>query len=193
MRIYLVRHGESEANVAGIINDDPRRPVSLTARGRDQARQAARGLGAVPFTRVYASRFPRAQETAAILLEALALKCPLQIDRRLDERLSGLDGLPVEAFNGLVRPDPVHISPEHGESFLGVMARMGAFLDALGRSGPADTILAVSHENPILATRALAGCETEQAVRGSVGHCEITVLDWVSENSLTQSIKNLEP
>ena len=37
MKITLVRHGESAANVAGIIDDDPLRAVALTAAGRGQA------------------------------------------------------------------------------------------------------------------------------------------------------------
>lgn len=64
MKIILVRHGEAESNVAHIINDDPRRIVNLTERGRAQAEEAAERLRAVPFTHAYASEFLRAQLTA---------------------------------------------------------------------------------------------------------------------------------
>jgi broad specificity phosphatase PhoE len=180
VKLYLVRHGESESNVAGIINDDPARPVSLTERGRRQARAAAGGLRGIPFTSAYASRFPRARQTAEIILAGLGLALPLHIDARLDERRSGLDGQPVEAFNGLVRPDPVRIRPEKGESFLEQMQRVRKFLDEVAATCPDAVVLAVSHENPILAASALAGRDPEDAARGSIGNGEWLLLDWAS-------------
>lgn len=178
MRIYLIRHGESEANVAGIVNDDPARPVHLTERGRRQAREAADGLRGIPFTLAYASRFPRARETAEILLHQLGLDLALHEDARLDERRSGLDGRPVEAFNGLVRPDPVRIKPKRGESFLEEMQRVRGFLDELAADHADAVVLAVSHENPILAASALAGRTVEEAARASLGNCACLRLDW---------------
>lgn len=178
MRIYLVRHGESDANVGGYINDDPGKPVHLTAKGRQQAEDAAARLGGIAFSRAYASEFPRARQTAAILLAARTLE--LRVDARLNERRSGLDGLPVEALNGLVRADPVRIKPRNGESFLEQMARVRAFFDELAYRHPDATVLAVSHENPILAATALSGRDPEAAARGAIGNCEWFVLDWPS-------------
>ena len=58
MRLLLVRHGESEANVARIISDDPTRPVALTARGEAQARAVAEELRSIEFALAFASSFP---------------------------------------------------------------------------------------------------------------------------------------
>jgi broad specificity phosphatase PhoE len=178
VKLYLVRHGESEANVAGVINDDPRRPVNLTERGRRQARDAATTLAGIPFTLAYASRFPRARQTAEILLASLGLDLPVIQDARLDERRSGLDGHPVEVFNGLVRPDPVHAKPENGESFLEQMERLRAFFEQVAAQHPGATLLAVSHENPILAASTLAGRDPEAAARGNIGNCQWLCLEW---------------
>lgn len=178
MRLYLLRHGESEANVAGIINDDPYRPVALTPRGCEQAEAAAEGLRAVAISHAYASQFLRARQTADILLAALGLDLPLRLDPRLNERRSGLDGRPVEAFNGLVRPDPVRIRPVAGESFLEQMARVGWFFDDAAQRHPDAVVLAVTHENPILAAAALAGRPVEEAARGGIGNCEWIVVEW---------------
>lgn len=180
MKLFLVRHGESEANVAGIINDDPAKPVNLTARGREQAKAAVAGLSGVAFTHAYASRFPRARQTAEIILAGLGLDLPLNVDARLDERRSGLDGQPVESFNGLVRPDPVHIRPENGESFLEQMARLRGFLEQTVLQHPRAVVLAVSHENPILAVAALTGKPVEEAARGAIANCGWLGLDWES-------------
>lgn len=180
MKLYLLRHGESEANVAGVVNDDPSRPVHLTPRGRSQAEAAASGLRGIAFEYAYVSRFPRARQTAEILLAGLGLVLPLREDARLDERSSGLDGRPVEVFNGLVRPDPLHVRPQGGESFLEQMARVRGFLDDAARSHPQSLVLAVSHENPIMAASALAGRDPDAAARAGLGNCEWIVLDWKS-------------
>lgn len=176
MKIILVRHGESEANVAGRINDDPARMVNLTELGRAQTEIASEDLRTLRFTHAYASEFPRARQTAAILLRHQA--CPLRIDARLNERRSGMDGLPVHAFNDLVRPDPLRIKPEQGESFMELMERLRSFMDEIAMRHADGMILAVSHENPILAALALTGGDAEQIVRGSIANCAWVELEW---------------
>lgn len=41
MKITLIRHGESAANVGNFINDDPGKPVHLTGKGKAQAEALA--------------------------------------------------------------------------------------------------------------------------------------------------------
>ncbi len=176
MKIILIRHGESEANVAGLINDDPLRPVNLTQRGRAQAEAASNELRAMRFTHAYASEFPRALQTAKILLRHHA--CPLQIDARINERKTGMDGLPVKAFHDLVFPDPLRIKPEHGESFLEQMERLRGFMDEIAARYPEGLVLAVSHENPILAAQALTADDPEQIVLGKIANCAGVELEW---------------
>jgi len=179
MKIFLVRHGESEANVADRINDDPARIVNLTVRGRAQAEAASDSLRGMRFTHAYASEFPRARQTAEILLRYN--DCLLRIDARLNERRSGMDGLPVHDFNDLIRPDPLRIKPREGESFLEQMERIGSFMDEIAGRHPDGTVLAVSHENPILAAQALLADDPEQVVLGSIANCAWVELSWPSE------------
>jgi broad specificity phosphatase PhoE len=176
MKIFLVRHGESEANVADRINDDPARIVNLTVRGRAQAEAASDSLRGMRFTHAYASEFPRARQTAEILLRYN--DCRLRIDARLNERRSGMDGLPVHAFNELIRPDPLRIKPQQGESFLEQMERLESFMDEIAGRHPDGTVLAVSHENPILAAQALLADDPEQIVLGSIANCAWVELSW---------------
>ncbi len=178
MKIFLIRHGESEANVARVINDDPSRPVPLTALGRAQAEAAAERLRDVPITQAYASEFLRARQTAEILLRHHA--CPLLIDARLNERHTGMDGLPVELFVEAVRPDPLHVRPTGGESFVEQMERLRRFLDGIAGRHPAGIVLAVSHENPILAAQALTVADPELYVRSSIANCEWVELEWAA-------------
>jgi broad specificity phosphatase PhoE len=179
MRIFLVRHGESEANVADRISDDPLRIVNITELGRAQAEASAEKLRVIAFTHAYASEFPRAQQTAAILLRHHDL--PLRIDSRLNERRSGMDGLAVHAFNDLVRPDPLRFKPERGESFLEQMERLRSFLDEIAACHPDGIVLAVSHENPIVAALALTVDDPESVIRDSVANCGWLELDWPVE------------
>lgn len=176
MKIMLVRHGESEGNVRHEINDDPHRVVNLTARGRAQAEAAAEKLRDIDFTHAYASEFPRAQQTAAILLRHHAL--PLNIDAHLNERISGMDGLHVDAFNDYVRDDYLHTKPPHGESFLEQMARLKSFLDDIAVRHPDGVVLAVSHENPIVAALALTVADPAMAMLRKLGNCEAVELRW---------------
>ncbi len=179
MKIFLVRHGESEGNVIYEINDDPKRVVNLTARGRQQAAETAERLREVPFTHAYASEFPRAQQTAEILLRGRAL--PLRTDARLNERRSGMDGQHVSAFNELVRPDYLHIKPPRGESFLEQMERVRSFLDEAAARHPEGVVLAVSHENPIVAALCLMSGTPEQTAHRKLANCEWLELLWPPE------------
>lgn len=176
MKILLLRHGESEANVGGYINDDPARPVALTERGRAQARAAAQVLANRAFSHAYASELLRARQTAEIVLAGRELV--LDIDTRLNERRSGMDGLPVEAFNDFVRADPVRARPPLGESFLEQMDRLRSFLDSAAARWGDGRVLAVSHENPILAATALAGRAPEAAARDGLANCAWVELAW---------------
>lgn len=181
MKITFVRHGESEANIAGVINDDPAQPIHLTEQGKAQAGSAACRLRSVPFMQAYASEFPRARETAEILLGHHDFRwhdCRLIIDSRLNERRSGMDGLPVAEFNDRVSADPLHTKPGKGESFLEQMERVRGFLDEIAKKHPAGVILAVSHENPILAAMALSDKDPEEAVRCHIANCGWVELDW---------------
>jgi broad specificity phosphatase PhoE len=180
MKIFLVRHGESEGNVVHQINDDPRRIVNLTARGRAQAEDASDKLRVMHFTHAYASEFSRARQTAAILLRNHDVH--LTIDARLNERRSGMDGLPVAVFNALVRSDPLRIKPERGESFLEQMERLRSFLDEISARHPDGTALAVSHENPIIAAVALTVKDPELVIRSSLDNCAWVELDWLAES-----------
>src|SRR6201999_1362728 len=100
--MILIRHGESEFNAVfnrtridpGI--EDPK----LTARGRDQAREAAAEIARTghPFRRVITSPYTRALETATIVAEAL--KLPVEVEPIVHEHACWVCdiGSPVSAL-----------------------------------------------------------------------------------------------
>lgn len=176
MKLTLIRHGESIANVGHYISDDPRKPVCLTPRGRAQAEALAQQLRHESFTHAYVSEFPRAQETARILLQHHDLQ-PV-VDARLNERKSGMDGQPVHLFNDQVLRDPLHFSTPWGESFLQQMERLRSLLDELHRRHPEGRIIAVSHENPIIAALALTVPDPATVVLTGLENCGRLDLNW---------------
>jgi len=148
--LWLVRHGESTWNIAGLAqghNDE----AELTERGLRQAAQAAAQFGYRPVRAIYASDLRRAQQTAAAFAAVLGL--PVHPDARLRERSLGvLEGTSHEAIgpaatglgDGLViDPD---VRPPGGESVRDLYLRAASFCDDLAASvnGPvlANTVLA---------------------------------------------------
>lgn len=66
IRLYLVRHGETDMNKASQLQGITDAP--LTAKGRLQAKQTGALLAAVPFTAAYSSDRLRAVTTAQLIL-----------------------------------------------------------------------------------------------------------------------------
>jgi len=153
--LWLVRHGESTWNTAGLAqghNDE----AELTERGLRQASNAAAQFGYRPVRAIYASDLRRAQQTAAAFATVLGL--PVQPDRRLRERSLGVhEGRPHAvigpAVTGLadglvIDPDT---RPQDGESVRDLYLRVATFCDQLAASvaaaGPATSgdVLVIAH------------------------------------------------
>src|SRR3954465_8515375 len=94
-RVLMVRHGQSTWNALGRWQGQADPPLSDL--GRDQARAAARALGAMDA--VFAPDLHRATETAHIIATDLGIG-PVLIDERLRERDAG-------EWSGLTR-DEIH-------------------------------------------------------------------------------------
>lgn len=75
-RLYLMRHGHVNYFAPAIEQAGSVRHVTLTERGRTEARAAAHALAPVVMDRALSSNLPRARETAEIVLE-LQNECPL--------------------------------------------------------------------------------------------------------------------
>jgi probable phosphoglycerate mutase len=73
MRLYFTRHGESEANVLGVISNRGQRHP-LTPQGRQQALALARELQPAAITGIFTSPLLRALQTAEIVSQALDVR-----------------------------------------------------------------------------------------------------------------------
>jgi len=69
LRLYFVRHGESEANQLHVISNRDL-PHGLTAKGREQSCILADRFGGCGITQIFTSPLLRARQTAEILAHA---------------------------------------------------------------------------------------------------------------------------
>lgn len=81
MKIYLVRHGETDWNQAGLLQGQT--DIALNAQGLEQAREAAERLKEVPFEIAFCSPLIRAKRTAETIIGDR--KITLTTDERLRE------------------------------------------------------------------------------------------------------------
>lgn len=65
MRLYLIRHGQTDWNLAHRIQG--RKDIPLNETGRQQARLLAEGMKNRPAEKIFTSQMLRARETAEIL------------------------------------------------------------------------------------------------------------------------------
>ncbi|MEZ6184307.1 MAG: histidine phosphatase family protein [Planctomycetota bacterium] len=152
---YGLRHGESEANVQGLIACDPETALKgfgLSERGRTQvqASAAAQAL-ALAGAKVVTSDFARARQTAEIAAHVLGVEPP-RTDLRLRERWFGeLEGEPATRYAevwALDREDPTHT--EFGvEAATAVVARLSSLIRELEEAHEGQTVLLVSHGDPL--------------------------------------------
>ena len=151
-RLVLIRHGESEGNRDRVFTRTPE--VPLTETGRAQARRAAEWIGArYRPVEVVSSPFLRARQTAAVLVEWLAL--PVRVEEDLREESYGeLAGQPYAALRDASDYDPARYwlwRPPGGETLVEVAARVGPALDRVAAAAPGDDVVVVSHGGVMMA------------------------------------------
>ena len=86
MRVWFIRHGETEHNIRGVFQGQLDTP--LTTRGVLQASETAAALGDVSFDRILASDLRRAYDTALALADGREIG--VEPDRRLREMHYGV-------------------------------------------------------------------------------------------------------
>lgn len=180
MRVIFARHGESRANVEGVIcNRD--QPYGLTTLGRHQARVLGERLRSEGVGALYSSPIPRAYETAGIVGRCLGLTPVVAAGLRepdrgmLEGRRDAAAWRQHEALHRRWMVDHDHSARiEGGESLVEVRRRLEAFLDELVRQhGTSDSaVLCITHGALMLAVLPLVLHDAPLAEAGTsvVGH-----------------------
>lgn len=179
MRLYIVRHGETEWNVTKRLQG--RTDIPLNENGREAARKTAEGIKDLHIDMVISSPLVRAKETAELMMEGRDV--PMYVDERLQEISFGIkegekNWKETEIF--FHSPD-TYQPPEGGESLTHLLERTKEFLDDMaGRTERKDkNILVATHG---AATRALLANIKHLPLRqfwdGSVPkNCGITLVE----------------
>lgn len=180
MKIYLLRHGESEGNRLGVLCGWKDMP--LTERGREQALAAREKIRGIRFDGIYSSPLCRALETARIVADGQEVT----VEEGFRERgMGALEGITWEeaerrypdvaaAWPG----DPVRFAPPGGESTLELFERCGRAVEELmARKPGARHLLIVSHGAALACVIAyLLGKQPENAFRYRLDNCTLAVV-----------------
>lgn len=183
VRVWCLRHAESENVITGTAGAVPAAP--LTARGRLQAAEAARVLAAEPITWVYSSTAVRARQTA----ERLA--------RSPDRGITVMPGLAeagIGAHEGTTDPavrartaevlrawvvgQDLRQRVSDGETGHEVLARVTAAFRAIAGDHPGGTVAVVGHVAAL--TLALGRlCDLGSRVWGTpLPHAHPFLIEW---------------
>jgi probable phosphoglycerate mutase len=179
--VLLVRHGKTPTTGATLPGRAP--GLHLAEAGVAQAESAAARIGGSgrTVTAVYASPLERTRETAAPIARALGLRT--KIHRGLLECDFGeWTGAELKALMKLPEWSTVQRYPSGfrfpgGESFTEMQARISGAISELVARHPGETIVAVSHADPIKAAVAAAmGTHLDLFQRIVVSPCSITAI-----------------
>jgi probable phosphoglycerate mutase len=152
MKIYLVRHGQNEDNLNGILNGH--RDLPLTNLGREQAREAAQSIKNLnlKFDVVYSSPLIRAFETAQIISKESNQPAPVAHPLLIERNLGEMSGRPIASIkeycgDNILVTDVVtyFLSYEGAETFPDLIERAKLLLTELKTRHPDDLVLLVGH------------------------------------------------
>lgn len=148
MRLFIVRHGETEWNVSKKMQGCKDSP--LTVKGKTNARLLGESLGDINFDKVYCSPLGRANETATLILANKDVRIEMH-DAIREMSFGCWEGMeqneieslyPIQKYNFWNRPD-LYQSID-GESFEDVIERVKNFLDFICNKKH-QNVLIVSH------------------------------------------------
>jgi broad specificity phosphatase PhoE len=171
----LVRHAESTANVAHVVNSDASHLVGLTAKGRDQALRLGGQIANLRLDLAVATRFLRTQQTLRIALRGRDV--PTLIEPDLDEiRAGDFDGGQIDDYRSWKQRHAWSDAFPHGESVDDALLRYArALASLLGRAERA--ILVVVHEFALRQIAAAAATATSTRIHAELANATPYLFD----------------
>jgi len=147
--MWLVRHGQTDWNLAGIYQGQSDIPLNET--GIQQASDLAQKLKGKHFDAIYSSDLKRARKTAEIIAQQVG--APIFTDPRLREIRQGVwEGMSIEEVKKIYAPDfsrdPEFINTpraEGAESLAEVITRMVAAANDIHDRHNGSRVLLASH------------------------------------------------
>lgn len=187
MKVYLIRHGETDLNKQKRLQG--KMDIELNEYGRKLARMTAEGLKSVEFHLAFTSPLKRAKETAQIIIGDR--KIPLIEEPRIAEIGFGIyEGHCYEGENRDIKDDGFinffqhpekYCPPQNGETFEEIIRRTGEFWNELMGNQEYDnkTILIATHGCALKAILANANDIPVADIWGKSlnKNCGVTILD----------------
>ena len=182
--IYLVRHGESEANVLQINSghSDP----ALTKNGQEQVKEAREKLKHVKFDAVYSSDLQRASHTAKIIYGSDVPKENRRLNFR-ERNFGSLESKPQDTLDegnevkkGLTSEELIHFKhvPDM-ESDHELSERFIAELETVANENLGKIVLVVAHGGAIRTTvTKLKGWSPDKLPFGSIKNASFTEIHY---------------
>jgi len=205
--VLLVRHGRTPTTGQVLPGRAP--GLHLSDEGRAQAEAVAERIGQLADrttgtsgsgrgpVAVYASPLERTQETARPIAKRLGLR--VRTDRGLLECDFGgwtgakLTDLSKKAEWTTVQRNPSSFRFPDGESFLEMQTRMASALARLVERHPGETVVAVSHADPIKAVVALAaGTPLDLFQRLTVAPCSVSALAYTGHGPFVLTVNSTD-
>lgn len=193
-RVVLVRHGQTPTTGKTLPGRAP--GLHLSDTGRAQAEAVAARLGEVKTIHaLYSSPLERTRETAAPIARTLGLRT--KIDRGLIECDFGQwTGAELGKLVKLPEWSTVQKSPSifrfpNGESFVEMQTRIVSTIAALCQRHRGETIVCVSHADPIKAALAHAlGTHIDLFQRIVVSTCSVSVVQYTSTGPIVLAVNS---
>lgn len=185
MKIYLVRHGETEWNKEYRLQGQA--DTKLNDYGRELARITSEALKEIPFDIIFHSPLNRAEETARILKRDWEI--PIIADERLKEMNFGesegchiptIQKTPTDPLYNFLNNPGEYVPPKSGETFEELYKRSLDFMtgEILPLEGKYENVLIVAHGalnrsilNPI------AGIPVSDFWEIRLKNCAVSIID----------------
>ena len=182
--VLLVRHGQTPTTGKVLPGRAP--GLHLADKGQQQAQIVADRIASLQTAKrkvaaVYASPMERTQETAAPISKALGLRTRRNAGL-IEADFGGWTGAELKALSKLPEWHTVQRNPSGfrfpgGESFIEMQTRICGAIQRLCAAHPGETIVAVSHADPIKAAVAHAmGTPLDLFQRIVVSPCSVSAI-----------------
>jgi len=155
-RYFVLRHGETNNNVAGInstVLGGAEKEHMLTEKGKKDSREAVEEIKKMGITRIISSPFMRTMETARTAADILGIPAEkIESDARLREvEVGEFEGTTYKEYNAYFSSTSERFDkrPDGAETLGDVRRRMGEFIYELESKYQGENILVVSHGDPI--------------------------------------------
>jgi probable phosphomutase (TIGR03848 family) len=196
--VLLVRHGQTPTT--GKVLPGRAAGLHLADKGTQQAEAVAQRIAALQtearkVAAVYASPLERTRETAAPIAKALGLRVH-RAKGLLECEFGDWTGAELKKLSKLpewrtVQRNPSGFRFPGGESFTEMQTRIGTAIETIRTEHPGETVVAVSHADPIKAAVAQAmGMHLDLFQRIVISPCSVSAILYTADGPIVLAVNS---